>query len=221
LISAGLVASGDTLGIAELLIAAGYAGNSVLGSSSLYFGGGLTATGVQFDSVSANASLSVSSIQQLESATLHLADNQPGIFKVGEQYPILTATTLAVGASTSATSSSATPSIEYADLGLLLEAKPHIVSDKEVLLHLHETIRSLQGSSLNTIPILDNQEFSSDLSVATGVTTVVVSNLSHTEALATQGVIDSITTNSSRNTDDSELVITITPIITRSPSTTP
>jgi len=221
LISAGLVASGDTLGIAELLIAAGYAGNSVLGSSSLYFGGGLTATGVQFDSVAANASLSVSSIQQLESATLHLADNQPGIFKVGEQYPILTATTLAVGASTSATSSSATPSIEYADLGLLLEAKPHIVSDKEVLLHLHETIRSLQGSSLNTIPILDNQEFSSDLSVATGVTTVVVSNLSHTEALATQGVIDSITTNSSRNTDDSELVITITPIITRSPSTTP
>ena len=218
LISAGLVASGDTLGIAELLIAAGYASDSVLGSSSLYFGGGLTATGVQFDSISANASLSVSSVQQLESATLHLADNQPGTFKVGEHYPILTATTLAVGASTGATSSSATPSIEYADLGLLLEAKPKIVSDKEVLLHLHETIRSLQGSSLNTIPILDNQEFSSDLSVAAGVTTVVVSNLTHTETLATQGVMDSITTNSSRDTNDSELVITITPIITRSTS---
>jgi general secretion pathway protein D len=218
LISAGLVASGDTLGIAELLIAAGYASDSVLGSSSLYFGGGLTATGVQFDSISANASLSVSSVQQLESATLHLANDQPGTFKVGEHYPVLTATTLAVGASTSATSSSATPSIEYEDLGLLLEAKPHIVSDKEVLLHLHETIRSLQGSSLNTIPILDNQEFSSDLSVAAGVTTVVVSNLTRTEALATQGVIDSITTNSSRDTNDSELVITITPIITRSPS---
>lgn len=218
LISAGLVASGDTLGIAELLIAAGYASDSVLGSSSLYFGGGLTATGVQFDSISANASLSISSIQQLESATLHLADNQPGTFKVGEHYPVLTATTLAVGTSTSATSSSATPSIEYEDLGLLLEAKPHIVSDKEVLLHLHETIRSLQGSSLNTIPVLENQEFSSDLSVAAGVTTVVVSNVSHTETLATQGVIDSITTNSSRNTNDSELVITITPIITRSSS---
>lgn len=218
LISAGLVASGDTLGIAELLIAAGYASDSVLGSSSLYFGGGLTATGVQFDSISANASLSVSSVQQLESATLHLADNQPGTFKVGEHYPILTATTLAVGASTSATSSSATPSIEYADLGLLLEAKPQIVSDKEVLLHLHETIRSLQGSNLNTIPILDNQEFSSDLSVAAGVTTVVVSNLTRTETLATQGIIDSITTNSSRDTNDSELVITITPIITRSAS---
>ena len=107
------------------------------------------------------------------------------------------------------------PSFQYVDLGLTLEARPHIVSGNEVLLHLHESIRSLHGSSLNNIPILDSQEFSSDLTVPAGVTSVMVSNLSRTETLATQGILSSINTNSSHNEDDSELVITVTPVVTR------
>ena len=67
----------------------------------------------------------------------------------------------------------------------------------------------------NGIPVIDNQEFSSDLTVPAGVTTVVVSNLSRTETLATQGIMDHIPTDLSREQDDSDLLITITPVMTR------
>jgi acetyl-CoA carboxylase beta subunit len=47
------------------------------------------------------------------------------------------------------------------------------------------------------------------------VTTVLVSNLNRSETLATQGVVDAITTDSSRDMTESQLVITITPVVTR------
>jgi general secretion pathway protein D len=211
LIAAGLVTAGDTLGIAELLVAGGYASGSVLGSGSLYFGGGYTATGVQFDSAKANASLAVSGAQQLQAVTLQLADGQMGKLRLGERYPVLTATTSALTTS----ASTVTPSIQYEDLGLALEATPRVVSANEVSLHIHETIRALHGTSINNIPVIDNQEFSSDLTVSAGVTTVMVSNLSRTETLATQGIIDHIPTDLSRDQDESDLLITITPVVTR------
>jgi type II secretory pathway component GspD/PulD (secretin) len=211
LISAGVVSAGDTLGIAEALIAGGYASNSVLGSSFVTFGGGSTTTGVQFGSVNANDSLSESASQQLQDATLHLANDQLGTLKIGQRYPVMTASTVAIGGS----ASSATPSIQYEDLGLTLEAKPHIGSGNEVLLHLHETFRSLEGTSLDSIPVIDNQEFRADLSVPAGVTTVAVSSLSRSEIRAAQGLVDSVRTNSSRNQQPSDLVVTITPILTR------
>ena len=96
-----------------------------------------------------------------------------------------------------------------------MEAKLQVVADKEVLVHLHETIRSLAGTSLNNIPILDNQDVSTDLSIPGGVTTVLVSNLNRSETLATQGVVDAIPTDSSRDMTESQLVITITPVVTR------
>ena len=212
LIQAGLVTAGDTLGIAELLVAEGYASNSVLGTSSVYFGGGKTATGVQFESVSGNASLSVSSVKELQNATLHLVTGQSGTLRVGQRYPILTSTTTSLGSSSKA---SITPTIQYEDLGLTLEAKPQVLADKEVLVHLHETIRSLAGTSLNNIPLLENQEVSTDLSIPDGVTTVLVSNLNRSETLATQGITDAITTDNSKDVTESQLVITITPAVTR------
>jgi Flp pilus assembly secretin CpaC len=167
---------------------------------------------VQFDSVSGNASLSVSSVKELQDAKFHLINGQSGTLKVGERYPILTSTTSSLGSSSK---SSTTPTIQYEDLGLTLEAKPQVLANKEVLVHLHETIRSLAGISLNNIPILDNQDVSTDLSIPDGVTTVLVSNLNRSETLATQGVVDAITTDSSRDMTESQLVITITPVVTR------
>jgi len=209
LISAGLVSAGDTLGIAELLVADGYAGNSVLGSSSVYFGGGKTATGLQFDSANVNASLSASTVRELQDAKLQLSDGQVGAFRVGQRYPVVTATSTAVG------SNYTTPIIQYEDLGLTLEAKPHVLAGQEVLVHLHETFRALNGVSLNNIPIIDNREISTDLTVPEGVTTVLVSNLSRTETLETEDLLGVVPSNASRDQVGSQLVITVTPTLTR------
>lgn len=216
IINAGLASSGDTLTIAELLIAGGYAGNSVLGSSSLYFGGGYTSTGVQFDSVTANASLSETTVQKLQETTLQLVEDDTGKLRIGERYPVLSSSTKVVtGSSSGSSASSSTPSIQYEDLGLTLEAKAHIEKGDVIVLHLHEIVRGLNGSSINNIPVLDTQEFSSDLSVPADASSVVVSNLSKTQARAIQGLFGAIPTNPSLTVNDSELVVTVTPIITR------
>ena len=209
LISAGVVSATDTLGIAELLIANGYAGNSVLGSSSVYFGGGKTATGLQFDSANVNAKLSASTVRELQDAKLQLSDGQKGTLRVGERYPVVTATSTAVG------SSLTTPSIQYEDIGLTLEAKPHVLAGKEILVHLHEKFRALSGVSLNNNPIIDNREISADLTIPDGVTTVLVSNLSRTETLETEDLLGLVPSDASRNEVGSQLVITVTPTLTR------
>jgi len=216
IISEGLASSGDTLTIAALLVAGGYAGNSILGTSSLYFGNGYTTTGVQADGVTANASLTESSSQKLYDATLQIVGDEPGRFKIGERYPVMTASTTYYG-TTSATNTT-TPNIQYVDLGLTLEAKAHMMADDSILLHLHQAVSGLHGSSLNNIPVLDNQEFTTDLSVPNGATAVIVSDLSRTETRSTQGIAAAINTSSSASVDDSKLIITITPHITRKSS---
>jgi general secretion pathway protein D len=155
--------------------------------------------------------LSDSKSQELEDVTLHLADDQVGTLKIGQRYPVMTASTSTLGGSGSST----TPTIEYEDLGVILEAKPHIRPDGEVVLHIHEAFRSLDGTSLDNIPIIDNEEFVSDLSVQGGNTTVIVSNLSRTETRTAQGFMTFIPTDNARNQQTSDLVVTITPVITR------
>jgi type II secretory pathway component HofQ len=211
LVTAGVVDASDTLGIVVALIAEGYGANSVLSSPFVYFGGGSTATGVQFSSVNANLSLNTSVSQQLQTAELHLLNDQVGTMKIGERYPVMTSSTVSLGASTT----TATPSIQYEDLGVTLEAKPHIDKDGTVSLHLHETVRSLAGSSLNGIPVIANQDVVSDLSVPSGETTVVMSNLSRTESGTIQGLTSVFPTDTSRDQQFFELVITLTPRLTR------
>jgi general secretion pathway protein D len=115
----------------------------------------------------------------------------------------------------SASSSSVTPSVEYEDLGLTLEAKPLVRLQGDVLLQIHGIIRALNGTSLNDIPILANQEFVSSLSVPSGVTTVVVSNLSLTQARTVEGLVNFVPTDNDLDQQTQELVVTFTPRVTR------
>jgi general secretion pathway protein D len=211
LIAAGVVSAGDTLAIAVALVTEGYGSSSVLSSSFVTFGGGYTDFGVQLGSIPANMSLTKSTSQQVRSATLQLANNQAGKLRVGSRYPVKVASTTALGGK----SSSSTPSIQYEDLGLTLEAKPHVTVAGEVLLHVHESFRSLDGTSLNSIPIIDNQEFVSDLSVPAGMTTVMVSNLSSSETRTIQGFAALAPTSGDLDQQGSALVITVTPRLSR------
>jgi general secretion pathway protein D len=212
LIAAGVVTAGDTIGIAEALIAEGYGSGSVLSSGFVTVGGGITTTGVQFDSIATNASLTNSTSRELQSVTLRLGNNETGKLRIGQRYPVETASYSALG---STSSSSVTPSVEYEDLGLTLEAKPLVRLQGDVLLQIHGIIRALNGTSLNDIPILANQEFVSSLSVPSGVTTVVVSNLSLTQARTVEGLVNFVPTDNDLDQQTQELVVTFTPRVTR------
>ncbi len=78
--------------------------------------------------------------------------------------------------------------MQYQDLGLTLKIKPNIQKDHDVTLNLDLKITSLQGTSLNNIPVLNNQEYSAIITLHQGASALVVSNLNKQQSRAVTGV---------------------------------
>jgi general secretion pathway protein D len=248
IISAGLASPGDLGEIALALLASGQiSGSSILSQPFAYFGGGLTLTGLATSGVSGNLALNSSDTRALDHVTMRLLDREESTIKVGERYPIITssysnfgASTLGIpgvsnagfsstlaslGLSTSEIESSLSqtiPQVQYQDLGLTLTVRPFIQKDSDVTLTLDLKIKSLQGTSLNNIPVLSSQEYATITTLKPGASALVVSNLSKQQSKAVTGVPGlsdlpgfQSTTNNSTENDFSDLVIVITPHIIR------
>jgi type II secretory pathway component GspD/PulD (secretin) len=249
IISAGLASPGDLGAIALALLASGQlSGSSILSQPFAYFGGGLTLTGLTTSSINGNLALNSSDSRVLDHVTMRLLDQQDSTIKVGERYPIITSSYSNMGASglggiaglSSAGLSSTLaslgitaselesglnqtiPQVQYQDLGMTLKIRPYIQKDKDITLNLDLKIKSLQGASLNDIPVLSSQEFSTITTLREGASALVVSNLSKQQSRAVDGVPGlselpgfQSTTNKQTQNDFSDLVIVITPHIVR------
>jgi len=210
-ISDGLVSASDTLEIALLLIEDGYASSSLLSGNVVTFGGGDTQMGVNFSSPSANLSLSDSLVTDIKDTTLQLADGTSGTFRVGERYPIQMSTFTTPLTSTTTT---VTPSVQYEDLGLTLQAEPHIERNGNILLGMRWKMESLHGTTLNNMPILDHQDVTSTLIVPVNQETILTSYVTRQQAAVLTGVPIATVTDSSKDTTDDVLILTITPQLT-------
>ncbi|HTW45867.1 MAG TPA: hypothetical protein VMD58_10000 [Acidobacteriaceae bacterium] len=248
IISSGLASPGDLGAIALALLASGQlSGSSILSQPFAYFGGGLTLTGLSVGSVSGNLALNSSESRGLDHITARLQDQQEYTIKAGERYPIITSSYSNFGtsslsipglssaglsselASLGISASSLTsgigqtiPQVQYQDLGLTLNVTPHIQKDRNVALNLDLKITSLQGTSLNGLPVLNNQEFSTITTLKPGASALVVSNLNKQQSRAVSGVPGltdlpgfQSATNKQAQYDYSDLVILITPHIVR------
>ena len=115
------------------------------------------------------------------------------------------------------------PQIQYEDLGISLKATPNVQPSGNITLHLDYKIEALAGSALNNIPVLASRQFVSDVTVGEGQTALMISTLSKTESTAVNGLpglgelpgFQSITADTSRERDSSELVVLITPHLVR------
>jgi type II secretory pathway component GspD/PulD (secretin) len=105
--------------------------------------------------------------------------------------------------------------VQYEDIGVRLEVKPQIMRSDDVGLHLHLKIESLSGSSLNSIPVLNNQEVTTDLSVKSHWTTVLASNVYHSRVGSTTGYSSSVPTDKSATENDQQILVLLTPRIVR------
>lgn len=249
IISAGLARPGDLGAIALALLASGQlSGSSILSQPFAYFGGGLTLTGLTTSSINGNLALNSSDSRVLDHITMRLLDEQESTIKAGERYPIITSSYSNMGASglgniagLSSPGLSSTlaslgitaselqsglnqtiPQVQYQDLGLTLKIKPYIQKDKDITLNLNLKIDSLQGTSLNDIPVLSNQEFSTITTLREGASALVVSSLSKQQSRTVDGIPGlselpgfQSTTNKQTQYDFSDLVILITPHIVR------
>jgi general secretion pathway protein D len=244
-IAQGLIPAGSSnVAIALALVASGLVQSTLLSSTIGFFGGGLTTTGVTTNqNPSFNLALTASDTRALDDMQIRVADRQSATFRVGERYPITTATyssgltgSAAALANTtvngvpvssllnSAVGTAATiPQIQYEDLGLTLKATPTVQKSGEIRVHIDLKIEALTGNSLSNIPILNSQQFASDVTLNDGETALMASSLTKSESASLSGYpgisqlpgFQTATGDQTTDTTSSELILLVTPHITR------
>jgi type II secretory pathway component GspD/PulD (secretin) len=122
------------------------------------------------------------------------------------------------------TSSVSVPQIQYEDLGLTLKTTPQIMHSREVTLKLDLKIEALGSGSINSLPILNNRQLTSTITIPAGQTALLASEISHDELRSVNGLpfLSELPgfqgTEKSTQTDRTELLITLTPHIVRNKS---
>lgn len=252
IISSGLAAPGDTLAILGILLASGQVSSSLFSNGFALFGGGLTQSALSPGPVTANLNLNSSNSRELDQIQLRLEDGQSGTLQEGSRYPIQTSSFSSLsssvpsipgltGAGTSSSLSSLLaqyasavpniPQIQYQDLGLTLKATPNVMRNGAVALTLDLKIDALSGASINGNPILDSRSYSGVVQLREGEGVAVISQLDKQQSRLLSGTpglseIPGLNNVSNNNwqTNDSTLLIVITPRVvrgTQSPGHTP
>jgi len=231
-VAAGYVSANDTVGILELLIAGGYANSSILSEGFALFGGGLSWSGLAFGATTLNMALNSSDTRQLDDAELLVMDKETATLRVGERYPIETSkySYSIATSSTSSTSSniSVTPEVQYEDLGLTLSAAPTMLMEDRLSLHFDLKLRTLSGSSLNSIPILNNRQLTGTVVLRSGETAALISSVTEQDTKALEGIpgvsnvatLQNETSSSDREKDLDAIVLLVTPHVVRRPRIT-
>jgi type II secretory pathway component GspD/PulD (secretin) len=238
LISSGGINQANSSAISALL---GQLQNSSTGSllttPFVTFGGGLTLFGLNAGGVGLTPTFSLndSSIKNLEHVTLRAAHNDPAVMKIGERYPIINATFAPIYNSAAISSVignqsyiAPIPSFNFEDLGLVLKVTPLIHSNEDVSMKLELQLRSLGTTTNNGIPIINNREYSGNITVKNGESSVVTGLIDMMDTRGVTGypflgqvpVLSYGSTVHSKNINQDELVIVITPHILRLPEQT-
>ncbi|HXU17427.1 MAG TPA: hypothetical protein VN708_19995 [Terriglobales bacterium] len=203
--------------------------NSLFSQPVATFGGGKTLTGVTLDHLSAQLSLNESWMKILEHASLRASQGTDANFRMGSRFPILNATFSPIFNSAAISQviqnnsfQAAFPSFNYEDLGLTIKAKPTVSNTNDVRLQIELNLRALAGQSFNGVPVIGNREYKGSVSLADGEPVVVAGQVSRTEALAMSGIpglgfvpgLNKVVTENSKQIDEDELLVVITPHIT-------
>ncbi|MGI8770614.1 MAG: type II secretion system protein GspD [Acidobacteriaceae bacterium] len=245
IVSSGLASAGDTAAIVAILIASGQVTGSILNQPFATFGGGSTLTGLTLGTTTANLALNASESRALDHVQIRLQDQETATLMSGTRYPIiqssysslspttpnipglntagLSSQLAALGLSASSLQEQPPiPQVQYEDLGLTLKATPHIQRNDRVALKLDLKLQALAGGSLNGVPELTNRQFTTDVDVLDGESTMVTSSLTSSEAKAVSGIpgLSEIpgfqsTTDRNDNLSQDSLIILITPHIVR------
>ncbi len=242
-IAQGVIPAGaSNIEIAIALLQSGLATSALLTDSLTFIGGGLTATGIYSSGTGTlNLALNSSDTRALDEIQLRVGDRQSATFRAGSKYPITQSTysTTAASPATSALAgatvngvsvasllgslqTSTTPQVQYEDLGVTLKATPRIQKSGLISLHLELKIESLAGGLIDNIPILNSNQFTSDVTVTDGGTAFLVSNMTKSQAAAVTGIpgLSELPGFQSapelqKTTDTGQLLMLLTPHLTK------
>jgi hypothetical protein len=228
LISNGGINQAGSTAISALLAQLQGQQNSIFSQPLATFGGGKTFMGLSLDQLSATLQMNESWVKGLEHAILRAENGQDSTFRVGSRYPIMNASFAPVFNSPAIARvignqsfTAPFPSFSYEDLGLSVKAKPHVHGMSDVALELEVEVRSLGGTALNGVPVLNNRQFKGAISLKDGEPAVVASSLTHTEQRSLSGIpglgqiplLNKISASNTLEDDADELLLVITPHI--------
>jgi hypothetical protein len=233
LISSGGINQANSTAISALLAQlANSTASSILSQPFVTFGGGLTLFGLTGGGtgISPTFSLNSSEIRGLEHVTLRASHNDPAVMKIGERYPIINATFAPIFNTPSIaqvignnTFAAPFPSFNFEDLGLILKATPLIHGDQDVSMKLELQLRSLGATNVNGIPIINNREYSGNITVKDGEASVVTGMIDMNDSRSINGYpflgqVPGLGYGASvhdKNVTQDELLVVITPHILR------
>jgi len=235
LISSGGINQAGSQSLSALLAQLQSQQNSVFSQPLATFGGGLTLMGLSLDQLSAALTMNSSSVQELDHVHLRASQDKDATFKLGERYPILNASfapiynSAAIAAVVGNQSYAAPfPSVSYEDIGLTLKAKPQVHNNSDVALELELQFRTLGATSSNGVPIISNREYKGGIMLEEGEPAVVAGMVTASEEKTLSGLpafskipgLGLLTSQSTKQEENDELLILITPYVVRNPERT-
>jgi type II secretory pathway component GspD/PulD (secretin) len=171
-------------------------------------------------------------VRSLEHVQLRASQEKDATFKLGSRYPILNASFAPIYNNAAISSvvgnSSYTapfPSVNYEDIGLTLKAKPLVHNNSDVALELELQLRTLGTTNTNGIPDILNREFKGGILLKEGEEAVVAGMITESDQHSLNGLpgfssipgFGVLTSQNSKQDEEDELLILITPYVVRSP----
>lgn len=233
LFSSGAINQANSQAIQALLAQLQNQQISILKTPFATFGGGLTHFGVGIPGATANFSLNSSQVRTLEHLTVRAEQNDAATVRIGTRYPILNATFAPIFNSAALSQVIGNnsfiapfPSFNYQDLGLTLKATPVVHRTDEVSLKLELQLQALGGQNFNGIPTLSNRQYTGDITIRDGESAVVAGMVSAQDLVSLSGVpgfsrvplLGLLGSSKSNQHSDSELLVTITAHVLKSPA---
>jgi general secretion pathway protein D len=231
LIASGGINQAGNQTISALLAQLQSQANSIFSQPLATFGGGLTFMGLSLDQLSAALTMNESSVKQLEHVQLRASQDKEANFKLGERYPILNASFAPVFNNAAIASvvgnqsyTAPFPSVNYEDIGLTLKAKPTVHHNSDVGLEVEIEIKALGATSSNGIPIITNRSYKGGILLKEGEQAVVAGMVTQSDSKSLAGLpllstipgLGLLTSQNTKQEEDDELLILITPHVIRS-----
>jgi general secretion pathway protein D len=177
----------------------------------------------------ANFSLTDSDANVLAAPRLRTRDNQKSKILIGEKVPVITNTVTPVSTGAPVV----TGSVQYLDVGIKLELKPHVYLEGDVGIELNLEVSTIlgqvtpPGNSSGTVAYdIGTRDVTTNLRLRDGETQILGGLIQDTETISANKVpgigefpvLDRIFGSNSHEDKKTEIVMTITPHILRAPT---
>ena len=237
LIASGGINQANNAAIAALLAQVqAQSSNPLLQTPFGTFGGGQTLMAVPWKPTTVNFAQNESQVSTLQHMTLRASHGNPATMRIGTRYPILNSTFAPIYNSPAIAQviqnnsyGAPFPSFNYEDLGLLVKATPQVHGSADVRLELSIEVKALSAQSFNGVPVISNRAYTGTIDIKDGEAGVIAGMLDVEEQNTLTGLpgvahlplLGTLTSSHTPQKTSTELLILITPHLTRTRDANP